>query len=269
MTSGPPLKGPIGADGSAPVQPGCALSVVIPVHNEADNIADLIRETAGALRDEIEFEIVVADDASDDATESILSGLMAEYPELRVVRHVRQSGQSAGVLSGARAATAPWVATIDGDGQNDPADILKLIARRDAEATKAPLLVAGRRANRQDTLRKKLQSRIANAVRARLLGDRTPDTGCGLKLFPRDAFLRLPHFDHFHRFLPALFMWMGGEVVSEGVGHRPRTGGRSHYGMWGRLAVGIVDLLGVMWLQRRRVVVDAREQTADKELDGR
>lgn len=268
MTSVPPLVGPFGADGSASVQPTCALSVVIPVHNEADNIADLIRETAGALR-EIDFEIVVADDASDDATETILSDLSTEFPELRVVRHVRQSGQSAGVLSGVRAARAPWIATIDGDGQNDPADILKLMARRDAEAAVGPLLVAGRRAERQDTARKKLQSRIANTIRARLLGDRTPDTGCGLKLFPRDAFLQLPHFDHFHRFLPALFIWMGGSVVSEDVGHRPRTGGRSHYGMWGRLAVGVVDLLGVMWLQRRRVVVDAREQTADKELNER
>lgn len=247
----------------------CAVTVVIPVHNEAANIADLVNETTTALRGKMEFEIIVADDASDDATASILAGLTAEVPELRVVRHTRQSGQSAGVLSGARAARAPWIATIDGDGQNDPADILKLIARRDVETAKGPLLVAGRRANRQDNGRKKVQSRIANAVRARLLGDRTPDAGCGLKLFPRDAFLLLPHFDHFHRFLPALFIWLGGDVVSEDVGHRPRQGGRSHYGMWGRLAVGIVDLFGVMWLQRRRVVIEAREQSAEKELDGR
>ncbi len=248
---------------------GPAVSVVIPVHNEAENIAALVHETTAALRDKVKFEIVVVDDASDDATASILDDLSPVVHELCVVRHVKQSGQSAGVLTGARAARAPWIATIDGDGQNDPADILKLLARRDAEAGVGPLLVAGRRANRRDTMRKKVQSRIANAVRSRLLGDRTPDTGCGLKLFPRDVFLQLPHFDHFHRFLPALFLWVGGSVVSENVTHRPRSGGRSHYGMWGRLSVGIVDLVGVMWLQRRRVVVEVTQQPPDKELETR
>ena len=122
------------------------------------------------------------------------------------------------------------------------------------------LLVAGRRHKRRDTGFKRLQSRIANGVRSRLLGDKTPDTGCGLKLFPRDAFLTLPHFDHVHRFLPALFLRAGGRVVSHDVGHRPRRGGVSHYGMWGRLSVGLVDMLGVMWLQRRRIVVEADER---------
>ncbi|MDA1059578.1 MAG: dolichol-phosphate mannosyltransferase, partial [Proteobacteria bacterium] len=147
---------------------------------------------------------------------------------------------------------------------NSPADILKLLAVRDAADVGTPLLIAGRRHKRRDTLRKKIQSRIANGVRSRLLGDDTPDTGCGLKLFPRDAFMAIPHFNHFHRFLPALFIWLGGRVVSENVGHRPRSGGRSHYGMWGRLAVGLVDLFGVMWLQRRRVVADAQEQDSGR-----
>lgn len=242
---------------------GCDLSVVVPVHNEADNIGALVEEIVAALRGHVSFEVVIADDASDDASPSTWAALLETTPELRVIRHRRQAGQSAAVLTGARAAKAPWIATLDGDGQNDPADILKLLAVRDAADTSRPLLVAGRRHKRRDTVRKRLQSRIANGVRARLLGDRTPDTGCGLKLFPRDAMLTLPHFNHFHRFLPALFIWLGGTVISQNVGHRPRGGGRSHYGMWGRLAVGLVDLVGVMWLQRRRVVVDADEQNRD------
>ena len=246
-----------------------ALAVVIPVHNEGANIATLINEVVLALRGKIDFEIIVADDASDDGTVEALMGIRANVPELRVLRHVRHSGQSAGVFTGVRAARATWIATIDGDGQNDPADILKLVARRDREGPIQALLVAGRRATRQDTLRKRVQSRIANAVRSRLLGDQTPDTGCGLKLFPRAVFITLPHFDHFHRFLPALFIRAGGHVVSEDVSHRPRAGGRSHYGLWGRLGVGMVDLFGVMWLQRRPVVVEAEEQSADEEREAR
>ncbi len=256
----PAGKQAIGAAGPS----GCSLSVVIPVHNEAENIAALVHEVTAALRGQVPFELVIADDASDDATLAILGALQESVAELRVIRHRHQAGQSAAVLSGARAANAPWIATLDGDGQNDPADILKLLAVRDAADTAGPLLIAGRRRKRRDTVRKRLQSRVANAVRARLLKDRTPDTGCGLKLFPRDAMLALPHFDHFHRFLPALFIWLGGTVISQDVGHRPRGGGRSHYGMWGRLAVGLVDLVGVMWLQRRRVVVDADEQNRDR-----
>ena len=263
------MSGHDGRSDSINIEGAVALAVVIPVHNEVENIAALVDEVVRALRGKIDFEIIVADDASDDGTALALAAIRAGVPELRVVRHARQSGQSAGVFSGARAARASWIATIDGDGQNDPADILKLVARRDAEEANRPLLVAGRRATRRDTFRKRVQSRIANTVRARLLGDQTPDTGCGLKLFPRAEFLALPHFDHFHRFLPALFIWVGGRVVSEDVSHRPRAGGRSHYGMWGRLAVGIVDLCGVMWLQRRRVVVEAEEQFADKEHEGR
>ncbi len=240
------------------VEAAPGLSVVIPVHNEADNIGALLEETAGALRG-LHFEIVVVDDASADATPQLLALAQGSIAELRVVRHRRQAGQSAAVLTGALHARAPWIATMDGDGQNDPADIPRLLVVRDAAGGDVPLLVAGRRHKRRDTAFKRLQSRIANGVRARLLGDDTPDTGCGLKLFPRDIFLTLPHFNHFHRFLPALFIRAGGRVVSQDVGHRPRQGGASHYGMWGRLAVGLVDMLGVMWLQRRSVMVEADE----------
>ena len=167
-------------------------------------------------------------------------------------RHRASCGQSAAIATGVRAARAPWSATLDGDGQNDPADIPALFAQAQAHAV-GPVLVAGHRVNRRDTRVKQLSSRLANGVRAQLLKDATPDTGCGLKVFERAAFLALPHFDHMHRFLPALFIRAGGQVVSAPVNHRPRTRGRSNYGTFDRLWVGIVDLVGVAWLQRRAV----------------
>jgi len=230
------------------------LSVVIPAHDEADNIGPLVAEIRAALDGAAEYEIVVVDDGSTDATAERLEEIARGFPRLLVARHPASRGQSFAVLTGVRAARSPWIATLDGDGQNDPADILRLIAALDAATThgeREPLLVAGYRRLRRDTWLKRLSSRVANGVRGRLLGDRTPDTGCGLKLFEREAFLRLPHFDHMHRFLPALFLRAGGRVVSVEVGHRPRTRGRSHYGMWDRLWVGIVDLFGVWWLLRR------------------
>ena len=230
------------------------LSVVIPAHNEAENIGPLVREIRSALGGGADWEVVVVDDGSGDGTGERASALACEVPHLSVVRHPVSKGQSFAVLTGVRAATAPWVATLDGDGQNDPADIPRLLAARDREAARGggPLLVAGYRARRRDPWLKLVSSRIANGVRGRLLGDATPDTGCGLKLFEREAFLAVPHFDHMHRFLPALFLRAGGRVISVEVGHRPRTRGRSHYGMMNRLWVGIVDMLGVMWLMRRR-----------------
>jgi dolichol-phosphate mannosyltransferase len=170
---------------------------------------------------------------------------------LRVVRHRRSAGQSAALATGIRAARGVWIATLDGDGQNDPADIPALHAR--AQAPDAPALVAGWRARRRDTALKRFSSRLANGVRAALLGDSTPDTGCGLKVFRRETFLRLPAFNHMHRFLPALVQRDGGLVVNQRVNHRPRAAGTSKYGVMNRLFVGIVDLLGVMWLQRRPV----------------
>ena len=231
------------------------LSVVIPAHNEAENIAPLIREIGAALSGTggAEWEVVVVDDGSGDGTGARATAAACDVPHLTVVRHPAPRGQSFAVVTGVRAATAPWIATLDGDGQNDPADIPRLLAARDREAGRGgPLLLAGYRAERRDSWVKRVSSRTANGVRGRLLGDATPDTGCGLKLFEREAFLALPHFDHMHRFLPALFLRAGGRVVSVEVGHRPRTRGRSHYGTFNRLWVGIVDMLGVMWLMRRQ-----------------
>jgi dolichol-phosphate mannosyltransferase len=255
------------------------LSVVIPAHNEADSLVPLVGEIRAALDGAADYEIVLVDDGSGDGTAERAAALARAFPRLRLARHASSRGQSFAIVTGVRAASAPWIATLDGDGQNDPADIPRLLAARDAAlgarssgwgaarsewsaggagsggagaAAGGPLLVAGYRKLRHDTWLKRLSSRVANGVRGRLLGDATPDTGCGLKLFEREAFLGLPHFDHMHRFLPALFVRAGGRVVSVEVGHRPRARGRSHYGVWNRLWVGIVDLFGVWWLMRRK-----------------
>ncbi|MBX3454455.1 glycosyltransferase family 2 protein [Ferrovibrio sp.] len=228
------------------------LSVVIPVHNEAENIASLLAEICAALRGRVAFEIVAVDDCSTDATPAILRQTAAAMPELRPIRHRRNAGQSMAVLSGVKAARAPFIATLDGDGQNDPADLPALWQALRAEADGGHnLLIAGHRTRRQDSWVKRYSSRIANRVRSALLKDATPDTGCGLKMLSRALFLSLPAFDHMHRFLPALVLRQGGQVRSVPVNHRPRQGGVSHYGTWGRLKVGLVDLVGVSWLQRR------------------
>jgi dolichol-phosphate mannosyltransferase len=227
------------------------LSVVVPVCNEAENVEPLAREIHAAVGS-IPYEMIFIDDGSTDETAAILQRLKAELPALRVLRHSFRSGQSAAVASGVRAARAPWVATLDGDGQNDPADIPKLIAARDsADGRGVQLFMGNRKASRKDTAFRKLQSSIANGVRSSLLGDGTPDTGCGIKLFERAVYVELPRFDHMHRFLPALFLRQGARVVSIPVSHRPRTRGTSKYGMLNRLWVGIVDIAGVMWLRRR------------------
>jgi dolichol-phosphate mannosyltransferase len=227
------------------------LSVVVPVCNEAENIEPLAREIDAALA-HVPYEMIFIDDGSTDDTAKILLALKATLPALRVLRHSFRSGQSAAVASGVRAARAPWIATLDGDGQNDPADIPKLLAARELTENRGVLLFMGnRKASRRDTAFRKLQSSIANGVRSSLLGDGTPDTGCGIKLFARDSFMELPRFDHMHRFLPALFQRQGARVISVPVSHRPRTRGTSKYGMLNRLWVGIVDIAGVMWLRRR------------------
>lgn len=236
------------------------LSLVIPAHNEIDNVAALAREIHAALDGTAEYEIVFVDDGSTDGTGERLATLAAADARVRVVRHPARSGQSAATVTGVLAARAPWVATLDGDGQNDPADVPRLVAALRAWDAPRPGLLVGHRLRRHDSFVKRASSRVANAVRARVLGDATPDTGCGLKLFRRDAFLAVPRFDHMHRFLPALFRRDGWDVRSVVVSHRPRGGGRSHYGMFNRLWVGIVDMAGVWWLARRPVrSVDAAD----------
>jgi dolichol-phosphate mannosyltransferase len=239
------------ADANSPL-----IAVVVPVKNEADNIAPLVGEISAALSGRWPFEIVYVDDGSDDATPARLKETQASAPELRVVRHRKSCGQSQAVATGVKYARAPFIATLDGDGQNDPADIPAMLERllAEPEAARSLLLVAGHRQKRQDDGIRLISSKIANNIRASLLGDDTPDTGCGLKVFTREAFLDMPRFNHMHRFLPALMIRRGGKVVSVRVNHRARERGVSKYGVWNRLWVGIVDLFGVMWLQARASV---------------
>lgn len=227
------------------------LSVVIPVKNEAGNIAPLVEEIRIALDDYICYEIIFVDDGSEDSTTAEVMRLAVGMPNVILLRHAKSWGQSAAIRTGVKAARAEWIATLDGDGQNDPADIRKLWQLGMPTIGAVPILVNGNRETRRDSWSKRIASRFANAIRRRLLRDDTPDTGCGLKLFPRSLFLDLPFFDHMHRFLPALVLREGGAVYSVPVSHRPRSRGISKYGVFDRLAVGIVDLFGVMWLKRR------------------
>ncbi len=226
------------------------LSVVVPVHNESGNVVSLLTEIVAALRGKADFEIVYIDDCSRDDTLSVLKNAKAQFPELRVVRHLVQSGQSTAIRTGVKAARGAWIATLDGDGQNDPADIPKLIAMR-VDSPDTIKLFAGWRVDRKDSGSKRWASRWANAIRRRLLRDDTPDTGCGIKLFERSAFLDLPYFDHMHRYLPALMQRAGWQVKSVPVNHRPRGTGTSKYNNLNRALVGISDLRGVSWLIKR------------------
>ena len=232
------------------MNPAPQLSVVVPVHNEEDNVAPLVGEILAALRGVVPFEIVYVDDLSGDATLERLRALKSATPELRVVRHLSNSGQSTAIRTGIKAARAAWIATLDGDGQNDPADIPKLLAHRDGAAADIKLF-AGWRVNRQDSGSKRWASKWANAIRARMLRDDTPDTGCGIKLMEREAFLDLPYFDHMHRYLPALMQRAGWKTVSVPVNHRHRASGVSKYNNLDRALVGIRDLRGMAWLISR------------------
>ena len=234
------------------------LSVVVPVYNEQDNVAPLVGEIVAALRGSIDFEIVYVDDDSTDATLARLQALKAEVPELRIVRHLANGGQSTATRNGVKAARGAWIATLDGDGQNDPADIPKLLAERDRAASDVKLF-AGWRVERKDSGSKRWASKWANAIRSRMLRDATPDTGCGIKLFEREAFLDLPYFDHMHRYLPALMQRAGWKTVSVPVNHRHRGSGVSKYNNLNRALVGIADLRGVAWLIRRNRVVATEE----------
>ena len=227
-----------------------AVSVVVPVRNEAENVGPLTDEIAAALSGRWTFELVFVNDGSADGTQAALTALKAERPWLRQLKHETSCGQSAAVRSGVAVARAPLVATLDGDGQNDPSFIPALLTALEHGANIG--LVAGQRVGRRSGGFKKLQSRIANGVRAAILRDGTRDTGCGLKAFRRDAFLALPYFDGLHRFLPALFRRDGYAIAYVDVIDRPRRHGVSNYGLWDRLWVGILDLAGVRWLIRRR-----------------
>jgi dolichol-phosphate mannosyltransferase len=227
------------------------LSIVVPVRNEALNILPLLEELEGACRDLSPFEVIYVDDGSTDATPETLARARAARPWLRVVRHQESCGQSAAVRSGVRAARGALVATLDGDGQNDPAFIPPLVAALEAGGPGTGL-AAGQRVGRKDGASKKWQSRIANGIRGRILKDGTRDTGCGLKAFRREVYLALPYFDALHRFMPALVKREGFSVAHVDVVDRPRHAGRSNYGLFDRLWVGILDLAGEWWLIRRR-----------------
>lgn len=227
------------------------MSVVVPVYNEEENVALLAKEIANAL-DGKAYEMIFVNDASRDKTETVLTELKSTYPALRVLSHRKNSGQSRAVRTGILAAQGAVIATLDGDGQNDPADIPALYAQltRD-DAPESLALVGGRRAKRKDTFAKRFASRFGNGVRKKLLKDDADDTGCGLKVFSREAFLRLPYFDHVHRYIPALMLREGYTAEYADVNHRAREFGVSKYTNFGRLIVSLSDLCGVMWLNRR------------------
>jgi dolichol-phosphate mannosyltransferase len=232
--------------------PGLDVSVVIPVCNEQDNVLPLAREIHAALEGRYRYETIFVDDGSNDDTAAAVRAARRDgMPEIRLIRHSVRSGQSAAVATGVREARAPWIATLDGDGQNDPGDIPNLLDAARAATSPRLRLVMGNRTTRRDTWLRRLSSRVANGVRGWMLKDGTPDTGCGIKVFDRAVFMDMPRFNHMHRFMPALYQREGYEVVSVPVNHRERTRGKSKYGLHNRLWVGIVDLFGVMWLIRR------------------
>ena len=228
-----------------------AVSIVVPVRNEAENVAPLITEIAAALDGRWAYEVIYVNDGSTDATAERLAAIMAQRANLRQIRHAVSSGQSAAVRSGVRAAHGVIVATLDGDGQNNPAFLPDLIAAVENGGARVGL-AAGQRVGRKDTGFKKIQSRIANGIRSAILHDGTRDTGCGLKAFRREVFLSMPYFDGLHRFLPALMRREGYEIAYVDVTDRPRRSGVSNYGFFDRLWIGIMDLAGVWWLIRRK-----------------
>jgi dolichol-phosphate mannosyltransferase len=228
-----------------------ALSVIVPVRNEAENVLPLIGEIHTALHGRHEFEIIYVNDGSTDETADILAKAGIEFPELRVIHHEKSCGQSAAIWTGASAAQGEWIITLDGDGQNDPADIPALVDVALGSGDETLHLVAGIRAKRQDNWLRRITSRIANGIRQWILKDGVTDTGCGLKVMARIPFLRLPCFDHMHRYYPALVIRGGGKIICVDVNHRPRLRGVSNYGLFDRLWVGITDLFGVAWLLRR------------------
>ena len=237
------------------------VSVVVPAKDERDNLAPLIGEIDAALAGKYSYELIYVDDGSEDDSYAVLCDLKRRYAGLRVIRHARAVGQSMAVLSGVRHGRGDWLVVLDGDGQNDPADIPAMLeeAKRRFAQDPAQVGLIGHRVNRRDDWVKRLSSRLANGFRDLLLRDGIPDTGCGLKVVRRDWYLRLPSFNHMHRYIPALIQAQGGRMSPWPVNHRPRQAGVSKYGVWNRLWVGLVDVVGVCWLQRRSKVVEVRE----------
>ncbi len=237
------------------------ISIVIPAKNEIDNVKPLIHEIMAALDATTEFEIVYVDDGSSDGTLAELLRLVeGGNTRIRPARHKFSVGQSTAIMTGVRVARGELIVTMDADGQNDPADVPAMLSQAGKFPAGADFCVAGFRKNRKDTRWKRFQSRVANRVRRKILDDDTPDTGCGLKVLPRETFLKLPYFDHMHRFIPALVRRMNGEIVVVEVNHRDRQAGISKYDMLGRLGVGIIDMFGVMWLQRRAKIAESVDE---------
>jgi dolichol-phosphate mannosyltransferase len=242
------------------------LSIVIPVYNEAASIRPLVSEIVAVLGESGSYEILTIDDGSEDRSLEEMRACREICPRLRILRLGRRCGQSTALHNGVLASRSDCIATLDGDGQNDPVDIPRLLSVfQSSDGPSSLQLVTGYRRSRRDGPVKRIASRIANTVRQGLLRDGTPDTGCGLKVFSRTAFLSLPQFDHMHRFLPALILRNGGDVLSVEVNHRPRAAGQSKYGVFDRLWSGIIDLFGVWWLQRRRLMPGFAQDLVEEE----
>ena len=242
-------------------------AVVIAVLDEADNVESVCAEAIPALGPVSPFEIVFVDDGSADGTACLVQAMAGRDPRVRLVRHGRRCGKSQAVRTGVLAARAPWIATMDGGGQNDPADLVPMLQAAWAAGAPAPL-VAGIRVQRDDPWPRRAATRVANGFRAAVLGDRCPDTACAMKVFRRDDFLLLPCFEGMHRFLPALFRRYGRPLINHPVGHRARREGRSKYTNWGRALVGVVDLLGVMWLVGRTCAAPAPSPPPEGSIGG-
>jgi len=243
------------------------LSIVLPAFNEAGNIGRLVAETAAVVPEEIRGEIIVVDDESDDATGAEVKALIGTVPNLRYLRHAKRSGQSAALRTGILAAQFPAIATMDGDGQNDPRDIAKLAARLAQPGAAGPALVGGIRVAREGKSSRRFASRFANWIRDRVLQDECPDTGCGIKVYQREAFLLLPFFSSMHRYMPALFLSYGHEVAYVPVNDRPRLAGQSKYTNLGRALIGIYDLIGVSWLRKRTIMPGIAEDVGSLHPD--
>jgi dolichol-phosphate mannosyltransferase len=242
------------------------ISVVIPAFNEEGNIGRLIAETFAQVPESALGEVIVIDDASDDGTGAEIKGLLGQYPHLRYLRHGQRAGQSAALRTGVLAARYAVIATMDGDGQNDPADIMPLAGRLGSEDHE-PAMAAGIRAGRKGPGSRKAASRFANWLRDKVLADGCPDTGCGIKLFRRQAFVELPFFTTMHRYLPALFLTYGHEIAYEAVNDRPRLRGASKYTNLGRALVGIYDLVGVGWLRKRTILPPIAEHASGASVE--